>query len=365
MPVLRNRDNVTDVGLLEFCIREDLNKKATRVMAVLDPVKVVLTNYPDGKEEMLSAENNPEDPAAGIHEIPFSREIYIEREDFREEAGSKFFRLSLEREVRLKNAYIIKGESVVKDGDGNITEIHCSCDLDSKSGSGTEASMRKVKGTLHWVSVKHAAKAEVRVYDRLFSDEAPDSHADKDFKEFLNPDSLNIIKEAYAEPFLKEAKMHDKFQFQRLGYFTLDKDSDSENLVFNKTVGLRDSWAKQKPESKQSSETEKPQPKDGGKRNPMVEINKLGKKLANFSGDKYDAAKKKIEELAGEILYEELEPLFSTAAKKKGTRIATMISLRVLLKKGQERNEAIDSFINAGLNDDSEMLRKEASSISS
>src|SRR5690606_5833629 len=163
-----------DVSLLEFCIREDLNKTATRVMGVLDPVKLIITNYPEGKEEMLIAENNPEDVNSGTHEIPFSRELYIEREDFKEEAGNKFFRLTIGNEVRLKNAYIIKGESVVRDAAGNITEIHVTCDLDSRSGSGTEASERKVKGTLHWVSIKHAVKAEVREYDRLFLDEAPD-----------------------------------------------------------------------------------------------------------------------------------------------------------------------------------------------
>uniref|UniRef100_UPI00404A21D6 glutamine--tRNA ligase/YqeY domain fusion protein n=1 Tax=Fulvivirga sp. TaxID=1931237 RepID=UPI00404A21D6 len=167
---ITKRDSVTDVSLLEFCIREDLNKTATRVMGVVDPVKLIITNYPEGKEEMLIAENNPEDSNSGTHEVPFSRELYIEKEDFKEEAGNKFFRLTLGNEVRLKNAYIIKGESVVKDSDGNITEIHCTADLDSKSGSGTEASLRKVKGTLHWVSIKHAIKAEVREYDRLFLD---------------------------------------------------------------------------------------------------------------------------------------------------------------------------------------------------
>ena len=237
------RENVIDVALLEFKIREDLNKTANRVMAVLDPVKLVITNYPEGEEEILIAENNPEDENSGSREVPFSRELYIERDDFKEEANKKYFRLTIGKEVRLKNAYIIKGESCVKDENGNITEIHCTYDPLSKSGSGTEESKRKVKGTIHWVSEKHAVKAEVRAYDRLFLDEAPDSHKDKDFMEFLNPNSLEKIT-AYVEPSLQTANIGDRFQFQRLGYFNVDDDSTLESLVFNKTVGLRDTWAK-------------------------------------------------------------------------------------------------------------------------
>jgi glutaminyl-tRNA synthetase len=235
------RENVIDVALLEFKIREDLNKTANRVMAVLDPVKVVITNYPEGKEEILQAENNQEDETAGFRELPFSREIFIEKEDFQEEANKKFFRLKLGSEVRLKNAYIIKAESCTKDENGNVTEIQCTYDALSKSGSGTEESLRKVKGTLHWVSVKHAVKAEVRAYDRLFLDEAPDAHKDKDFMEFLNPNSLEII-DAFVEPSLQTAKIGERFQFQRLGYFCVDNDTTESKLVFNKTVGLRDSW---------------------------------------------------------------------------------------------------------------------------
>ncbi len=237
------RDNIIDLSLLEFCVREDLNKIAPRVMTVLNPVKLVITNYPEGEEEWLTAENNPEDEAAGNRKVPFSRELYIEQEDFKEEANRKFFRLTLGKEVRLKNAYIIKGESVVKDDQGNITEIHCTYDPKSKSGSGTEESLRKVKGTLHWVSIKHAVPVEVRQYDRLFMDEAPDGHKDKDFMEFLNPDSLQVVT-GYAEPSLKTGKPGERFQFQRLGYFCVDKDSTSDQIVFNKTVGLRDNWAK-------------------------------------------------------------------------------------------------------------------------
>lgn len=240
---IAKRENLIDVSLLEFCAREDLNKTAPRVMAVLNPVKVVITNYPEDKEEWLEAENNPEEETMTYRKVPFSREIYIEQEDFQEEANRKFFRLKLDGEVRLKNAYIIKAESCIKDAEGNVTEIHCTYDPESRSGSGTEASMRKVKGTLHWVSVKHAKKVEVRVYDRLFTDAEPDRHGEKDFLEFINPESLQIV-EGFTEPSLKDAKAGDRFQFQRLGYFCADPDSTPDKLVFNKTVGLRDTWAK-------------------------------------------------------------------------------------------------------------------------
>jgi glutaminyl-tRNA synthetase len=238
---IAKRDNLIDVSVLEFCIREDLNKIAPRVMAVLDPVKLVITNYPEEKEEWLDAENNQEDESAGYRKVPFSRELYIEREDFLEEAPAKFFRLSLGNEVRLKNGYIIKGESVVKDSLGNITEIHVTYDTDSLSGSGTEASQRKVSGTLHWVSILHAVVAEVRLYDRLFIDEAPDTHKEKDFLEFVNPDSLKVVT-GFVEPSLLSVQNEDKYQFQRLGYFTVDKDSTVSKLVFNRTVGLKDTW---------------------------------------------------------------------------------------------------------------------------
>jgi glutaminyl-tRNA synthetase len=237
------RENLIDVSHLEFNVREDLNKIAPRIMVVLDPVKLIIDNYPEGKTEMLEAENNQEDESAGNREVPFSKELYIEREDFLESANSKFFRLTLGKEVRLKNAYIIKGESVVKDSEGNITKIHCTYDPESKSGSGSEASLRKVKGTLHWVSAVHALPVEVRLYDRLFTAASPDTNKEKDFMEFINPNSLEVIT-AYAEPSVNDAKAEDKFQFQRLGYFVVDKDSTSEKLVFNRTVPLRDSWAK-------------------------------------------------------------------------------------------------------------------------
>lgn len=236
------RDNVIDVGLLEFSVREHLNQIAPRVFAVLDPVKVVITNYPEGRVENMVLENNPEDPEGGTREVPFSREVYIERDDFMEDPPKKFFRMGPGREVRLKGAYIVKCEDFIKDRDGNISEIHCTYDPESKSG-GSGAS-RKVKGTLHWVSTNHAIDAEIRLYDRLFMDEDPAGHKEKDFKEFLNPDSLKVLRHGKLEPSLKTAKPGDKFQFQRLGYFCVDHDSNDNNLVFNRTVPLRDSWTK-------------------------------------------------------------------------------------------------------------------------
>ena len=240
---ISKRENVIDVSLLEYCVREELNKTSARVMAVVNPVKLIITNYPEGQTEELSAINNPEDESQGSRTLPFSKELYIEREDFKEEANRKFFRLTLGKEVRLKNAYIVKGESVIKDPEGNIIEIHCTYDPESKSGSGSEASMRKVKGTIHWVSVDHAVDAEVRNYDRLFSDESPDQHKEQSFLDFVNPDSLSI-QNAKVEPSLAVLAMGKRIQFQRLGYYTLDTDATASNLVFNKIVGLRDTWAK-------------------------------------------------------------------------------------------------------------------------
>ena len=237
------RENVIDVSLLEYCVREDLNSKASRVMAVLDPIKLVITNYPEGATEMLEAENNPEDESKGSRLIPFSKNLFIERDDFKEEANRKYFRLTLGKEVRLKSAYIIEGQSIVKDSEGNIIEIHCTYDSDSKSGSGSEASQRKVKGTIHWVSQETSISAQVNVYDRLFSDESPDQHKDQDFTEFINRDSLSQLT-AKVEPSLVNLTPGTNVQFQRLGYFVTDINSTSENLIFNKTVGLRDTWFK-------------------------------------------------------------------------------------------------------------------------
>lgn len=238
------RENIIDVALLEHCIREDLNKRADRRMAVLDPLKVVITNYPEGKTEVLHGKNNPEDENSGSRDIPFAREIYIERTDFLEDAPKKFFRLSPGNEVRLKYAYIIKCESVVKDAAGNITEVHCTYDTESKSGSGTEASQRKVKGTLHWVPISESVKATVRLYDRLFMSEDPlNVEEGHDFLENMNPHSLEEVT-ALIEPSIAKEKAGFTCQFERTGYFCIDKDSTANQLIFNRTVGLKDSWAK-------------------------------------------------------------------------------------------------------------------------
>ncbi|MBN1131582.1 MAG: glutamine--tRNA ligase/YqeY domain fusion protein [Bacteroidales bacterium] len=232
---------INDVSLLEFAIREDLNKRAPRVMAVLNPLKVILTNYPEGKTEELETINNPEDESMGVRTIPFSKEIYIERDDFMEDPPKKYFRLAPGREVRLKSAYIIKCVDYKTDEQGNILEVYCTYDETTRSG-GPDAD-RKVKGTLHWVSVLHALEAEIRLYDRLYSDPDPSGHRGKDPKTFLNPDSLKIIT-GYVEPGLKNSKPLDHFQFQRVGYFNLDPDSTPGRLIFNRTVPLRDTWSR-------------------------------------------------------------------------------------------------------------------------
>jgi glutaminyl-tRNA synthetase len=349
------RENIIDVSLLEFCIREDLNKTANRVMAVLDPVKVIITNYPEGKEEWLDAENNQEDESAGYRKVPFSREIYIEKADFKEAAGNKFFRLKLGGEVRLKNAYIIKAESVVKHTNGDIKEIQCTYSEDTD---------RKVKGTLHWVSIPHAITAEIREYDRLFMHESPDNDKDKDFMEFVNPNSLQI-KNGYLEPSLADAKVGEQFQFQRLGYFNVDDDSKEGKLVFNKTVGLRDSWAKQtrtepKPQNKSQNQN-KPNPQQ--KRPAISVIQQFGKKYTNLPEEKQLKVKAEIQELAKNVSYDDLEPLFPTAVKKVGTRIAVLIALKVLLNDGLERNEAIDDFVAKAKEDKNELLVAEANAL--
>ena len=238
------RENVIDLSLLEFCVREDLNQNAPRVNAILNPVSLVITNYPEDQTETLFGEINPEKPDLGTREIPFSKRLYIEREDFKEEANRKFFRLTIGKEVRLKNAYIIKGEHVEKDNAGNITTIYCTYDPESKSGSGTEASQRKVKGTLHWLSQAQALPVKVNLYDRLFKVPAPDQDKEISFLEHINPDSYKQI-DAFVEPSVKGAKPGSLYQFQRMGYFAVDQDSRPEELLFNKTVGLRDTWAKQ------------------------------------------------------------------------------------------------------------------------
>ena len=239
---IAKRENMIDVSLLEFCVREDLNKSALRRMVVFDPLKVILTNYPEGQEEMLQSEDNPEAETVIHRDIPFSRELYIEREDFMEVPPKKFFRLAPGQMVRLKSAYIIRCDEVVKDEKGIITELHCSYIPESKSGSDTSGI--NVKGTLHWVSAKHAVSAEVRLYDRLFKVEDPSSE-EGDFKSYINPDSLQVIDHVYAEPALLKSKFDERYQFLRKGYFCLDKDTSEEKLVFNRTVTLKDAWAKE------------------------------------------------------------------------------------------------------------------------
>lgn len=235
-------DGMIDVALLEHSVREDLNKKAQRVMGVLNPLKVVITNYPDGQVEEMDAINNPENPEAGKRKVPFTREIYIEREDFMEEPPRKFFRLGPGREVRLRYAYFVTCTDVVKDEQGEIVELHCTYDPASRGGNSPDG--RKVKGTLHWVSATENVEAEVRLYDRLFLDEDPNGHKDRDFKEFMNPNSLTVLDKCYIEPFVKDSKALDSFQFERLGYFNVDSDSKADKLVFNRTAQLRDNWAK-------------------------------------------------------------------------------------------------------------------------
>lgn len=234
---------INSVSLLEHAVREDLNRIATRAMAVLNPLKLVITNYPEGRTEIMSLENNPEDPNSGCHDVPFCRELYIERDDFMENPPKKFFRLAPGSEVRLKSAYIIKCQEVIKDADGNIVELHCTYDPDTLSGMPGAA--RKVKGTLHWVSALHAKDIEVRLYDRLFNVENPAAETERDFRELLNPDSLKILQNVKAEPFILEnAKPGTKFQFQRIGYFTPDLDNTPEHPIFNRTIALKDTWEK-------------------------------------------------------------------------------------------------------------------------
>ena len=237
------RENMIDVSLLEFCIREDLNKTANRKMVVMDPIKLTISNYPEGETELVSTENNPENEGSGTRELPFNKHLFIEREDFKEEANRKFFRLTIGKEVRLKSAYIIVGTGVIKDNNGKINEILCEYDPKSKSGSGSEESLRKVKGTLHWVTQKESAQITVNSYDRLFKEELPGNNTNQDFLADINPDSLTV-NTAYAEPSILESTIGQNFQFQRKGYFVMDKNSKADNPVFNKTVGLRDSWKK-------------------------------------------------------------------------------------------------------------------------
>ena len=343
------RENTIDASLLEFCIREDLNKTATRAMAVLNPFKVVITNYPDHKTETLQTDNNPEDAAAGTRGLPFGKTLYIEQDDFKEEANLKFFRLKIGGEVRLKSAYIIKAESVEKDESGNVTTVFCTYDPKSLSGSGTPESQRKVKATIHWVSAVHAKEIEVRQYDRLFRTASPDSDKEVDFMTHINPDSLSI-QSAFAEPMLAAARAEERFQFQRLGYFVCDITSTSTKKVFNKTVGLRDTWEKQQQKPQQA----KPQQEQ---LKPIDELRRIGKKFANLSDEKQILARAQITSLAAKITHDELEPLFNTAAKKVGTRAAVLLVLKEHLKSSSATPEAT-AFLVKAQDDKNELLVK-------
>lgn len=352
---IAKRENVIDASLLEFCVREDLNTTATRAMAVIHPIKVIITNYPDNKAEALQTENNPEDTTAGTRTIPFGKTLYIEQDDFKEEASRKFFRLTLGGEVRLKSAYIIKAESVEKDDRGTITTVYCTYDPKSLSGSGTPESQRKVKATIHWLDASHAEEIEVRQYDRLFKTASPDSDKEVDFMTHLNPTSLEAHT-AFAEPMLAKANTGDRFQFQRLGYFVCDPDSTTTKKVYNKTVGLRDTWEKQQHTS-QKAPQQSPQ-----KVKPIDELRRLGKKFTNLSAEKQEKMKTQVATLSAQLTYEEIAPLFNTAAKKVGTRAVTLLALQEHLKTTLPTPQARD-FIAKAKQDKNELLVKIAHEI--
>lgn len=352
---IAKRENVIDASLLEFCVREDLNKTATRAMAVLNPIKVVISNYPEVQKENLTTDNNPEDSNAGTRTIPFSNTLYIEKEDFREEASGTFFRLKIGGEVRLKSAYIIKAESLEKDAAGKIKTVHCTYDPKSLSGSGSPESQRKVKATIHWVSAGDAKEISVRQYDRLFKTPSPDGDKEVDFMTQLNQDSLTV-QTAFAEPMLAEAKAGDHFQFQRLGYFVCDQDSTEGRNVFNKTVGLRDTWSKQQAKPQQ-------QPKQTHAASPLDTLRKLGKKFTSFNTEKQEAAADQIAALAKDISAAALAPLYNTAAKKTGTRIAVAIVLATHQKTTAVLDAAAIDFIIKARTDKNPLLIKYAEDV--
>ena len=351
---IAKRENIIDASLLEFYAREDLNKKATRAMAVLHPLKVVITNYPEGQTQQLETANNPEDETAGSRTIPFGKTLFIEQDDFLEQPNNKFFRLTIGTEVRLKSAYIIKAERVDKDENGNPTIVYCTYDSKSLSGSGSSESQRKVKATIHWVSSEHAKQIEVRDYDRLFKVPSPDGDKDIDFMSHLNDNSFTK-ETAYAEPMLAEASPGAHIQFQRLGYFICDQDSTATKKVFNKTVALRDTWSKQQ-------QPKTPQPKQQDK--PMDVFRRLGKKYTGLSAEKQIDARAQLEGLSSSVSIEELAPLFNTAAKKIGTRIAVVIILKQLLLSGTKQTQEITAFITKAQEDNNQLLATYAQEIS-
>ena len=349
------RDNIIDVSLLEFCIREDLNKITKRAMAVVNPVLLQIVNYPVGKQESFSFINNPEEENPTTRKISFSSELYIEAEDFSLSPPPDFKRLSIGSEVRLKSGYIVKAKQVDTTEGGVVTKIFCDYDPKSLSGSGSLESQRKANTTIHWVAKKMAIKAEVREYDRLFTSASPDSDPNTPFESFINKGSLKI-REAFVEPSLKSALPGDKFQFQRLGYFNTDDDSTKELLIFNKTVSLREVKIKK-------IKAQQPSAQQATKKPPIEAIKKFGKKYMKLSEEKQADARKAILELSKEINYTDVAPLFSTSIKKRGTRAVALICLsQMKLKLGSFPVEA-NNFIEIALNDENTILQDLANSL--
>jgi len=349
------RDNIIDVSLLEFCIREDLNKITKRAMAVVNPVLLQIVNYPAGKEEFFTCVDNPEEENPTTRKVSFSSEVYIEQEDFSLYPSSDFKRLSIGSEVRLKSGYIVKATHVDTTEGGVVTKIFCDYDPKSLSGSGSLESQRKANTTIHWVAKKMAIKAEVREYDRLFTSASPDSDPNTHFESFINKGSLKI-REAFVEPSLKSALPGDKFQFQRLGYFNTDDDSTKELLIFNKTVSLREVKIKK-------IKAQQPSAQQATKKPPIEAIKKFGKKYMKLSEEKQADARKAILELSKEINYTDVAPLFSTSIKKRGTRAVALICLsQMKLKLGSFPVEA-NNFIEIALNDENTILQDLANSL--
>lgn len=328
---IAKRENVIDVSLLEYCIREDLNKSAKRVMGVLDPLLITITNAPEDLYEELEFENNPEDANSGSRKLAFTNQLYIERNDFREEAPKGFFRLTLGKSVRLKSAYVITANEVTKDNTGKITEVKCTYHADSKSGTASADNYKDVKGTLHWLAKGHTLKADVRVYERLFLEETPDKDKEKDFIDHINPNSLEV-KSALVEPSLADAKVHEGFQFQRLGYFCVDQDSQTDKLIFNKTVGLKDNWKKQQKQNQQQNL--KGSSKPNTKQNDiMSQVQKLGKKIWKRIEKDDQTYLEEINNIATQIKNEQLKELLNTSVKKSGTRLVTALLIKNFLSE--------------------------------
>ena len=349
------RDNIIDVSLLEFCIREDLNKITKRAMAVVNPVLLQIANYPAGKEELFTCVDNPEEENPTTRKVSFSSEVYIEQEDFSLYPSSDFKRLSIGSEVRLKSGYIVKATHVDTTEGGVVTKIFCDYDPKSLSGSGSLESQRKVNTTIHWVAKKTAIKAEVREYDRLFTSASPDSDPNTPFEDFINKGSLKI-REAFVEPSLKSALPGDKFQFQRLGYFNTDDDSTKELLIFNKTVSLREVKIKK-------IKAQQPSAQQATKKSPIEAIKKFGKKYMKLSEEKQADARKAILELSKEINYTDVAPLLSTSIKKRGTRAVALICLSQMKPSSGPFPVEANNFIETALNDENTILQDLANSL--